>query len=397
MGRNPTGSAIPVARIVDMLLHPGEEYEFNGGRYRYPETKMIYWAGGNPFHHHQDINRLIDGWSRPDTIVVHEPWWTATARFADIVLPATTSLERNDIGAASRDPFLVAMHQAVPPAGAARSDYEIFTARARLLGCEEAFTEGRDEMGWVRHLYEGARADARSHGVELPLFESFWEQGSVEVWGPEDKVPLSDFRADPSAHPLATPSGRIEIFSDVVAGFGYEECPGHATWIAPEEWLGATSAERFPLHLVSNQPATRLHSQLDMARVSQGSKIQGREPCRLNPRDAARRGIGDGDVVRIFNDRGSCLAGARVSEAIRPGVVQLATGAWYDPLESGVIGTLDVHGNPNVLTADRGTSRLAQGPSAHSALVEVERYDGPLPAVSVFEAPDVRPRLSPPD
>ena len=124
-----------------------------------------------------------------------------------------------------------------------------------------------------------------------------------------------------------------------------------------------------------------------MGRVSRDSKIGGREPCRMNPADAAARSIRDGDVVRIFNDRGACLAGVRVSDAIRPGVLQLSTGAWYTPAYPGVIGSLDAHGNPNMLTADHGTSRLGQGPCAHSVLVEVERYDGALPEVAIFRAP----------
>src|SRR5690606_21233963 len=153
-GRNPTGSFIPVARIADMLLEPGGTYEFNGETRTYPDTKIVYWCGGNPFHHHQDLNRLVEAFRRPDTVIVHEPWWTATARHADIVLPATTSLERNDIGSSPRDRFVMAMKQAVPPLGEARHDHDIFADLAGRLGFREAFTEGRTEMEWLRHLYD---------------------------------------------------------------------------------------------------------------------------------------------------------------------------------------------------------------------------------------------------
>ena len=114
-----------------------------------------------------------------------------------------------------------------------------------------------------------------------------------------------------------------------------------------------------------------------------------REPIWLHPNDAAARAISDGDVVRVYNDRGACLAGAHVTDAIRPGVVQLATGAWFDPIDPGEIGSLDRHGNPNVLTIDKGTSRLAQSTSAQTALVEIERYDGELPAITVFTQPEM--------
>jgi biotin/methionine sulfoxide reductase len=98
--KNPIDIAIPAARISDCLLHSGKPFDFNGKRTCYPDIRLVYWAGGNPFHHHQDINKLRRAWQKPETAVVHEPWWTATARHADIVLPATTSLERDDIGRA---------------------------------------------------------------------------------------------------------------------------------------------------------------------------------------------------------------------------------------------------------------------------------------------------------
>jgi biotin/methionine sulfoxide reductase len=100
-----------------------------------------------------------------------------------------------------------------------------------------------------------------------------------------------------------------------------------------------------------------------------------------------RRSISDGDVVRVFNDRGAILAGAVLSEAIRPGVIQIATGAWYDPETPGQIGSLDKHGNPNVLTPDRGSSKLAQGPTAQSTLVEVEKLCRQAPTISAFDPP----------
>jgi biotin/methionine sulfoxide reductase len=94
-------------------------------------------------------------------------------------------------------------------------------------------------------------------------------------------------------------------------------------------------------------------------------------------------------VVRVYNARGACLAGAVVSDAIRPGVVQLATGAWFDPLDPAEIGSLDKHGNPNVLTLDKGTSKLAQCCVAQTALVEVERYNGEVPEITAFAPPTV--------
>ena len=136
--------------------------------------------------------------------------------------------------------------------------------------------------------------------------------------------------------------------------------------------------------------------QLDPAAGSRALKIAGREPCWIHPGDAAARCIADGDVVRLFNDRGACLAGALVTDSVRPGVVVLQTGSWFDPADPGVPGSLEKHGNPNVLTADRGTSSLAQGTSAMSALVQVERVrPQDVPPVSAFAPPPFAPPVPP--
>ncbi|WP_291379469.1 MULTISPECIES: molybdopterin-dependent oxidoreductase [Achromobacter] len=370
--KNPSGLAIPVARIADMLLAPGTEYEFNGGRHVYPDVKLIYWAGGNPFHHHQDQNRLRQAWNKPETVIVHESFWTPLARRADIVLPATTALEREDVGGSSRDPYVFAMHRAVEPQGEARNDFDIFAELARRAGFGEAFTAGRDVPGWCRHVYDGMRAGCQARGVELPDFDTFWARGHAEVPPPETPYVLFErFRQDPAANPLYTKSGRIELYSEAVAGYGYDDCPGYPAWLPPTEWLGAPTASQWPLHLLTNQPRTRLHSQLDPASLSRAGKVSGHEPIAINPLDAAERGISEGDVLRVFNDRGACLAGAVLDDGLSRGVVIMATGAWSDP-----DGPLDRHGNPNTLTADIGTSRLTQGPSAQTALVQVEKYLG---------------------
>ena len=128
---------------------------------------------------------------------------------------------------------------------------------------------------------------------------------------------LRKFRADSVANKLPTPSGRIEITSPTIASFNYEDCAGHPAWFEPAEWLGSPLATEFPLHLMSHQPATRLHSQYDHGSVSLAAKIQGREAITLNP-DAAVRGIKAGDVVRVYNNRGACLAGAKIDDGVRP-------------------------------------------------------------------------------
>jgi biotin/methionine sulfoxide reductase len=143
-----------------------------------------------------------------------------------------------------------------------------------------------------------------------------------------------------------------------------------------------------PLIPVSNQSRTAL-SQLDFGAHSAGSKHRGREVARMHPADAAARGIADGDIIRLFNERGACLAGVRVTDDIRRGVVQLPTGAWYDPADPSEEAPLCVHGNPNVLTRDIGTSALAQGCTGQLTTVEAERFDGNLPPIQAYDPPVV--------
>src|SRR3954468_5472496 len=386
-GRNPVDTFIPVARIADMLLSPGQQFPYDGGTYTYPDIRLVYWAGGNPFHHHQHLDRWRTALGRPDTVIVNEPYWTAMARHADIVLPATIPMEREDMGAGRRDSHLIAMHRATSAPGEALDDHEICRRIADRLGVGDAFTEGRTPRQWLEHMYNRWRTRI---GDVVPQFDEFWAQGGVELPFPDDDRTMFElFRADPEQHALKTPSGRIELASDVIAGFGYADCPGHPTWIEP----GDGDSMRFPLHLIANQPSTRLHGQLDVGAASLDSKVQGREPILINPDDASARGIGDGDVVRVFSARGACLAGAVISAAVRPGVAQLATGAWYDPVDLDGTPTC-VHGNPNAVTEDRPTSSLSQGCAGQQARVEIELFTGPLPPVRVHEPPTIVSRAT---
>lgn len=379
--RNPIADFIPVARISDLLLYGGDQFDYDGHRLTYPKTHLVYWAGGNPFHHHQDLNRLARAWQTPDTTVCHEPFWNALARHCDIVLPATTPLERNDVGGSGKDDFLFWMEKVIDPVGEARNDYDIFAGLAERLGAGDAFTQGRTADGWIEHIYERFR----SRHLAYPTLDELKEAGHFQIpenWVPPTPSLLMAFRNDPVGSALTTPSGRIELYSEIIAALGYDDCPPHPSWLEPAEWLG--DAGPYRLHLISNQPKTRLHSQWDHGETSLQGKVDGREQIGMTLTDAHARGLNQGDLVRVFNDRGACLAAVTIRDDLMAGVVQLPTGAWWDPIEPG---GLCRAGNPNVLTRDVGTSRLAQGPTAQTCLVEVERFAGEPPRVRSHEAP----------
>ena len=226
--------------------------------------------------------------------------------------------------------------------------------------------------------------------LKLPEFDKFWEDGFFEVpIEKTKKIMFKDFRDNPKINPLNTPSGKIEITSSTIKKYNLKDCKGHPTWIEPYEWLGRK--EKFPLHLLSNQPEYRLHGQLDNAEYSLKNKIKDREPVLINIEDAKERNIENNDIVLIFNKRGRVLAGARLSDEIMKGVLVLSTGAWFDPDYE--INT-DLHGNPNVLTKDIGTSQLSQAPTSHTCLVEIRKAkQNEIKKVKIFLKPKMQKKL----
>lgn len=377
---NPVRCFIPVARISDMLLNPGAKFRFNGETRQYPDIRLIYWAGGNPFHHHQDLTRLSAAWQKPETVIVQDWCWNALTKRADIVLPCTTPLERDDLMITPRDRFIVAMQAAIPPVGEARNDHDILRGISRKLGVDAAFSGNMDTNEWLEWIYCESRAMACQSGMDLPDYERFRATGWFETERPERaKDAFTAFREDPEAAPLRTQSGKIEITSSAISSLHCPELLPHPAWYEPVEWLGRATSE-FPFHLISGQPADKLHSQLDHGQTSRAAKRNGRAPLHIHPADAARFGIVEGTCVRVHNRRGACLATAVLDASLLRNVITISTGAWLDAKMQADGTLLCRHGNPNTLTRDQGTSELAQGPVAHSCLVALERYDSDAPA-----------------
>lgn len=385
-------STIPIARFIDAILEPGKEINWNGKSVKLPPLKMCIFAGTNPFHRHQQINRIIEGWRKLETVIAIDNQWTSTCRFADIVLPATTQFERNDLDQYGNhsNRGIIAMKQVVPPQFEARNDFDIFRELCRRFNREEAFTEGLDEMGWLKRIWQEGVQQGKGRGVHLPAFDDFWNNKEyVEFDHPQMFVRHQAFREDPDLEPLGTPSGLIEIYSKTIADMNYDDCQGHPMWFEKiERSHGGPGSQKYPLHLQSVHPDFRLHSQLcESETLHQQYTVAGKEPVFINPQDASARGIRNGDVVRVFNGRGQVLAGAVVSDRYAPGVARIHEGAWYDPDKGGEPGALCKYGNPNVLTIDIGTSQLAQATSAHTTLVEIEKYNGTVEQVTAFNGP----------
>ncbi len=388
-GRQPEGAPklvgpFPVARFAECFLNPGKTIEFDGTTLTYPDIRFVMWAGGNPFAHHPQTMNLEAAWSRPECVLCVDSVWSATAKRADIVLPAAVSLERNDItniGAYTND-GVVAMKKAVEPKGEAKTDFWIADQLARRMGLGDAFSEGKTEEAWIESLYNDLRDKLHAMGIDAPDFATFWEDGIFRFPLDEtsrDFVAFGDFRADPDAHPLATPSGKIELFSDRIVAYGYADCPGSPTYMASDV---ETPDERFPLALLSAKTMKRLHSQLDGVLPED----RHRAPVWIHPEDAKERGIKEADLVLVKSRYGEILAETFITDDVRPGCVVVHHGAWFDPQE--VAGrAIDVHGNANTLTRDVPTSSLGQGNVISGVSVEVSPWTGDVPDVKAFDHP----------
>jgi trimethylamine-N-oxide reductase (cytochrome c) len=359
-GRNPITKTCPVVMVSDMLKNPGKAYTRDGSNLTLPKAKLIYNAGNNLLSHQQDTNELIKALNdNIDTIICHEPWWCATAKYSDIVLPTTTTLERDDIssGGTYSNNKIYAMRQVIEPVGESLDDYEIFSRLAFMFNVHKEFTEGKTMYQHVKASYEASDA--------TDDFKTFWQNGIAHVSTPaaaNSFVRHGDFYADPIKNPLHTPSGKIELYSSTIAGFKANSCPPMPQWIPPFEWLG--NAKKGQVHVLSPHPWMRLHSQMANADVNSYESVDGRQIVLINKKDAEERGVKDGDVVEVYNDRGALLAGARITAEAMPGVIYIHEGAWLQLDSKGRCNS----GSINMLTSSQPTSGLAQATSANTCL-----------------------------
>ncbi|EOG7702021.1 trimethylamine-N-oxide reductase TorA [Vibrio parahaemolyticus] len=386
---NGYSRTIPVARWIDCLLEPGKEINYNGGKVKLPDFKMMVISGCNPWHHHQDRNRMKKAFRKLQTVVTIEFAWTATCRFSDIVLPACTQWERNDIDVygSYSNKGLIAMHRLVDPLFQSKPDFQIMSELTQRFGRREEYTRGMSEMEWIESLYNDCKK-ANEGKFEMPEFNEFWEMSVLDFGEGKPWVRHADFRKDPELNPLGTPSGFIEITSRKIGRYGYEHCQEHPMWFEKSERShGGPGSDKYPFWLQSCHPDKRLHSQMCESEEFRATyAVQGREPVYINPIDAKAKGIKDGDLVRVFNGRGQLLAGAVLTDSYPRGVIRIEEGAWYGPLNEKE-GAICTYGDPNTLTQDIGSSELAQATSANTCIVDFEKFTGKVPPVTSFGGP----------
>jgi molybdopterin guanine dinucleotide-containing S/N-oxide reductase-like protein len=370
--RNPVSQVLLDQNLAEGLMAKDPiTFNHDGKTYTYPQPgksriKLMHWVGGAMLNQHDDVNKMLKALESVETLIVQDSWWTPGARIADIVLPINTLFEREDITRFWR--YVVFQQKIIEPLGQSKSDFWVFKELSDRLGFKDKFTDGIDsEEGWLKKLYGQS---------DIPMsYEEFKKAGFYKMPVKENRaVAFSAFRQDPVKNKLNTPSGKIEITSERIAKMNYKDCPPTPMFLEPFEWLGSAQAAKYPLAMVNKHSPWRRHSSYDnVAELHAGSKVGGFEAVWINPADAEKRGIKTGDVVRVHNGRGQVAAGAYVTTKVRPRCVVLHQGAWFRPAEPGKIGSLDRGGSSSVLTAQRGTSQLAQGPVCHTCLVEIEK------------------------
>jgi len=376
---NPVKTSISVFTWWDAILRGPEMTALKDGvrgadKLSVPIKFMWNYAGNTIVNQHSDANatvKQLEDDTKCEMIVVIENHMTPSAKLADILLPDVTNFEQNEItsGGAGNAGFAVAIEKAIEPRFECRPIYEICTEIAKRMGVEEEFTEGRTHDEWLEWVVE----KTRERNPDFPDYETFRKMGIYKVSQTgEPSVAFADFREDPEANPLPTPSGKIEIFSQALHDLGQTwELPegdvltGIPIYVQTWEGYGAPLSEKYPLQMIGHHFKARTHS--SYANV-EWLKTATPQEVWMNPLDAEARGIKLGDMVYVYNDRGRIKLPVKVTPRIMPGVISVPQGAWYKPNADGV----DEGGCVNTLTKLH-PSPLAKGNPQHTNLVQVEK------------------------
>ncbi len=382
MGKNPIKTSIPVFTWTKAIDDPTSMTDITDGvrgkkRLETPIKFLWSYAGNAIINQHSDCGRtakILQDESKCEMVVILDNFMTSSAKFADILLPCCTALEEEDIirqGYAVEMAYMVASTQAIKPFFESRSFFDIVTDLSKRMGVEKEFTLGMNREQWLEHMYQ----KCRKIKPELPnTFKDAQKIGLIKLGRPEKPhVAFEDFRKDPVANPLKTPSGKIEIFSkrlwdisktwklpkgDLITALPQY----HSCWEGAEDEQGK---QKYPLQLIGHHYKQRTHS--SYGNVDWLQEVAPQELW-INPIDAEKRGIKHGDMVKVFNDRGQTQVKAKVTPRIMPGVMTLPQGAWFKPDAKGI----DKGGCINALTTHH-PSPLAKGNPQHTNLVEVAK------------------------
>ena len=349
-GPSASGARIHFTKIADAIL------EGRAGGYP-ADLRLLYIVGTSYPNQYVNINKAVKALQKLDFIVVHEQFMTPSARFADIVLPASGLYERNDFTCGNvTPPFCGYMHKVIEPPDETKSHLEIASELAAQLDLTDFSDKTEDE--WLR---ESVKRSC------VPDYDTLKERGFHKVDLSEPHVAYKEQIDDPTNHPFPTPSGKIEIYSRQLADMNHPQLPPIPKYIEAWESRNSPLGKKYPLQFVTTHFKRRAHTQFETIPWLRELQTQA---VVLNSADARARDINDRDKVRVFNDRGEMIIPARVTERIMRGEVDIPQGAWFDPDEKGV----DRGGSANVLTDDRPSPGGAL--PSNTGLVQVEKVGG---------------------
>ena len=349
---------VNMSRLGEALTRQGTG-EVEGRPKDDPPVKALFVYNSNPCAVAPNGNAVRRGMERADLFtVVHDLFFTDTTDYADYILPATTFLEHTDIQGAYGHYFVQFSQQAIEPPGEARSNVWLFSQLAERMGFEEECFRDTPEAIIQQALAIGPDGHSTNAGMEHITFEDLTKKGHI---------PLG-FHMEPEARPfqpytageLPTPSGKVEFFSDTLAAQAMDPLPG---FVPPTESRWGEAAKRFPLEFLSRKADNYMNS--TFAHLDGHRKMEARKSHRLemHPVDAAARGIGEGDAVRIWNDRGELMLTALFNASLPTGVVA----GQLDWAKLSATGS-----NVNALTSERLTD-IGAGATFYSTLVEVAK------------------------
>jgi len=368
-GKNPVELDGPkVKGTLDIRLRVAKRIHINklfdaileGKTGGYPaDIKMMWSMCNNYINQTGNSNKAHRALKKLDFLAVNELFMTATARYADIVLPVTTAAERSDLTRPwPSGPYFTFVNRALEPLGECKSDLDITAELAERLGVKDfnPFTEDDILKMFVENNPETAPL--------IPDFDKFRREGIHRVVLEKPIVAFQKQIEDPENHPFETPSGKIEIFSQRVADLDNPLCPPIPKYMQVPEDRSDPLAEKYPLQLLTPHPKNRVHSEL--YKVDWLREVEEHRAW-INPVDAAARGIADDDKIYVYNDRGRVMIPAWVTERIKPGVISIFEGTWYNPDENGV----DRGACANTLTPDTYSGGGAA--VMNTSLVQIEK------------------------
>lgn len=375
MPPNPYPMKIPVFLWTDAVVRGHEMTSLDGVTAAgdtgeaMSDIKMILNLAGNCLiNQHSHINRtaeILRDTSKCEFILCSDLFMTASAKFADILLPGVSMFECENITMPWQyGDFLGFNNKVIEPLYEGRFEYEWLSEVAERLGLGKEFTEGKTAGQWLESIYNGLRKEE----PELPDYEIFKREGIYRYQNNPVTIAFEKERNNPGQYPFPTESGKIEIFSKKVYETEYQDFfPAIPRYVEPPEGPQDPLALKYPLQLIGWHTKRRCHSIHDN---NQAMHKLDPQQLWMNEKDAAARGIRDGDEVLVLNDRGRIRVPVKITHRIMEGVTALSQGAWYKPDKEGT----DTAGSINVLTSLRPTP-YARGNPQHTNLVEVKKAD----------------------